>query len=111
MKHVLSFAGWLLRKWFVSNNSWYRRYEREVVRDPFPMFLVTIFIYGALWLLSLIPLAVINPDFNTLYITWLVMAVIVFGNYFRILLMEQYRQYQREQQHIIDRLKREHCEH
>ena len=111
MKHVLSFAGWLLRKWFVNNNSWYRRYEREVVRDPVVMFAGTVLIYGVFWVLSLIPLAVIDPDFDTIYLTWLVMAVVVFVNYFRILLMAQYRLYQQEQQHIIDQLKREHCEH
>ena len=111
MKHALSFVGWLLRKWFVNNNSWYRRYEREVISEPVVMIAGTVMIYGVFWLVSLIPLAVINPDFDTMYITWLVMAVIVFGNYFRILLMAQYRLYQQEQQHIIDQLKREHCEH
>jgi amino acid transporter len=108
MKHVLSFVGWLLRKWFVSNDGWYRKYERAVVDEPVIMIPGTVMIYGVFWVLSLVPLAVINPDFNTIYITWLVMAVVVFGNYFRILLMVQYRLYQREQQHIIDRLKREH---
>jgi hypothetical protein len=108
MKHVLSFVGWLLRKWFVNNNSWYQRYEREVVRDPVVMFAGTIMIYGVFWVLSLVPLAVIDPNVTIVYTAWIILAVVVFGNYFRILLMAQYRLYQREQQHIIDRLKREH---
>jgi hypothetical protein len=108
MKHFLIFLGWLLRKWFTSNNSWYRNYERAVVRDPLTLFAGTILIYGVLWILSFVPLIALDAENTTGYITWAVMAAIVFGNYFRILLTAQYRLYQREQQHIIDRLKREH---
>ena len=111
MKHALSFVGWLLRKWFVNDRSWYRRYEREVVREPVVMIAVTIIVYGALWVLSLIPLAIMDATVPTAVTAWIFLAVAVFGNYFRILLMAQYRLYQQEQQHIIDQLKREHCEH
>ena len=108
MKHVLLFLGWLLRKWFVSEDGWLRQYERAVVRDPVPLFVLTLLLYGVVWGLSLIPMAVVDAAVSTAITTWIIIAAAVFGNYFRILLAAQYRLYQREQQHIIDRLKREH---
>jgi hypothetical protein len=105
MRNFWSFIKWLLKKWFVSNNSWYRRYEREVVSEPVIMIAGTFIVYGVFWVLSLIPLAVINPDFDTIYITWTVMAVVVFGNYFRILLAAQYQQFKKERQQLFEKIK------
>jgi hypothetical protein len=105
MKHFLSFLGWLLRKWFASNNSWYRNYERAVVRDPLTLFAGTILIYGVLWILSFVPLIALNAENTTGYLTWAAMAAVVFGNYFRILLMAQYQLFKKERAQIFERLK------
>lgn len=105
MRNFISFVGWLLRKWFVSDRGWYRSYERHVVREPLPMFFGTIFIYGALWVLSFIPMFALDPDVTTVYIAWIILAVAVFGNYFRILLAAQYRQFKKERQELFERIK------
>jgi drug/metabolite transporter (DMT)-like permease len=108
MRNFISFIGWLLRKWFVSNNSWYRSYERAVVRDPLPLFLGTVLIYGGFWLLSLIPLSIVDAAVPTALTTWAILAVAVFGNYFRILLIEQYRQFKKERQQLFQDIKYSH---
>jgi uncharacterized membrane protein len=108
MRNCWTFVKWLLRKWFATNRGWYRSYERAVVRDPLHLFFGTILIYGVFWLASLIPLAVIDATEPTALALWLVLAVLVFGNYLRILLVEQYRQFKRERQQLFERIKNSH---
>ena len=108
MRNFISFAVWLLKKWFVSEDGWIRTYERAVLRDPGPMFMLTIFIYGAVWVLSLVPLAVLDLAVPAALAAWTILAVAVFGNYFRILLVEQYRLFQQERQRLFKTIKGSH---
>jgi hypothetical protein len=105
VRNLWTFVKWLLRKWFASNNRWYLKYEQAVVRDPLTLFAGTILIYGLLWILSFVPLIALNAEDTTGYLTWAVIAVIVFGNYFRILLTEQYRIFKRERQQLFEKIK------
>jgi NO-binding membrane sensor protein with MHYT domain len=108
MRNLVSFVSWLLGKWFVSDRGWYRSYERHVVREPLPMFFGTIFIYFGVWCLTFIPMFALDPEVTTVYTAWIIMAVVVFGNYFRILLTEQYRLFQQERQKLFKTIKGSH---
>jgi hypothetical protein len=105
VRNIVSFIGWLLKKWFVSNNSWVRKYERAVVRDSVPLFVLTLLLYGVVWGLSFVPLVVLDVEDTTAYITWAVLAAVMFGNYFRILLAAQYQQFKKERQQLFDKIK------
>jgi hypothetical protein len=105
MHNLLPFFKWLMRKWFGGTGRLYQRYEENVIRDPLAFFFLTIMIYAVIWLLITLPLITLVVAVPTIYTVWAVSAVVVFGNYFRILIMEQYRRFCREQQKLFEKIK------
>jgi uncharacterized membrane protein YccF (DUF307 family) len=68
-------------------------------------FFLTVMIYGLIWLLITLPLITLVVAIPTIYAVWVVLAVVVFGNYFRILIVDQYCRFCREQQKLFEKIK------
>jgi hypothetical protein len=105
MHNLLPFLKWLMRKWFGGSGRLYQSYEKNVIRDPLPFFFLTIMIYAVIWMLITLPLITLVVAIPAIYTVWILLAVAVFGNYFRILIKEQYRRFCQEQQRLFEKIK------
>jgi predicted RND superfamily exporter protein len=105
MHNLLPFLKWLMRKWFGGTGRLHQSYEKNVIRDPLPFFFLTILIYAVIWMLITLLLIGLAVAVTTIYAVWIVLAVAVFGNYFRILIKEQYRRFCQEQQKLFEKIK------
>jgi hypothetical protein len=105
-KHtILPFIKWLFKKIFGSVIRLYQSYDSMVSRDPLLAFLPTLFI-GMIGMVAIVFYFIINKA-ESLYQVWYTMLAfetILFVNYFRIIIREQYKAYQEEQQRLIDTL-------
>ena len=66
---------------------------------------MTIMLYTVFWVLITFSLLFTDVSAQVIYAVWFYLAAVMFGNYFRILIVVQYRKFCQEQQQIIDRLK------
>ena len=107
MKNVVYFIGWLLKRMFGSVIRVYQAYDKMITTDPLLAFLPTSFIGLMVFALStgVAFIAKISVD-NWLIFMW-ISEPVIFLNYFRIILREQYRKYLREQDEFVDTLKGE----
>jgi hypothetical protein len=105
MKNFVYFIGWMLKRMFGGVGRVYQSYDKMITTDPLLAFLPTFFIGIMVFVLStgIAFIAKISVD-NWLIFMW-VSEPLIFLNYFRILLREQYRKYMREQDKFIDTLK------
>jgi len=112
MHNVVAFGKWLMRKWFggtgsalVRLNAWW---TRSVIEDPGPSFFLMLLFGGLVFFLGLIPSLLIREHFGVDVFApiWIVSQVIWVGNYFRIIIANQYQQFRDEQDRLINTLKR-----
>jgi hypothetical protein len=112
MHNVVAFGGWLMRKWFggtgrglVRLNAWWTDKVQDEPGEAFFLMLV----FGCLiFVVSLVPGLLIIEHFGVDVVTpiWIVSQVIWVGNYFRIIIANQYQQFRDEQDRLIENLKR-----
>jgi hypothetical protein len=105
MKNFIYFIGWLLKRMFSGVIRVYYNYDKMVVKEPalasMPTFMFSIVVFA----IVTVTVANISDSLKiTLYSGFLSIAI-VFVNYFRILLREQYGKYMREQDTFVDTLK------
>jgi hypothetical protein len=107
----MNFIRWLMRKWFggtgrglVRLNAWW---TRSVIEDPGPSFFLMLLFGGLVFFLGLIPSLLILSQFGVDLVVpiWIVCEVIWVGNYLRIIMNEQYRQFKEEQNRMFDEIK------
>jgi hypothetical protein len=101
-----------MRKWFggtgrglVRLNAWW---TRSVIDEPGQAFFVMLLFGVVIFVVSLVPGLLILEHFGVDVVApiWIVSQVIWVGNYLRIIMAEQYRQFRDEQDRIINTLKR-----
>jgi hypothetical protein len=107
----MNFIRWLMRKWFggtgrglVQLNAWW---TRSVIEDPGPSFFLMLLFGGLVFFLGLIPSLLILSQFGVDLVVpiWIVCEVIWVGNYLRIIMNEQYRQFKEEQNRMFNEIK------
>lgn len=102
---IAPFTKWLVKKMFGGFANLYSKYDEIVVDNPglaiMPTFLICVF-YTAVCLILL----AISKSMNSSSI-WIVPAgsFLIFGNYFRIILREQYEKFKSERQELFNILK------
>ena len=112
MHNVVAFSKWLMRKWFggtaqglVRLNAWW---TRSVIEDPGPAFFLMLLFGVVIFVVSLVPGLLIMEHFGVDVVSpiWIVSQVIWVGNYFRIIIANQYQQFRDEQDRLVNTLKR-----
>ena len=105
MTKILSFITWMLKRMFGGVGRAYQSYDKMVTTDPFLAFLPTLFIGIMVFVLltGVAFIAKISVD-NWLIFMW-VSEPLIFLNYFRILLREQYKKFNEEREKVFDILK------
>ena len=112
MHNAVAFGGWLMRKWFggtahglVRLNAWW---TRSVIEDPGPALFLMLLFGVVIFVVSLVPGLLIMEHFGVDVVSpiWIVSEVIWVGNYFRIIIANQYQQFRDEQDRLIENLKR-----
>jgi hypothetical protein len=107
----MNFIGWLMRKWFggtgrglVRLNAWW---TRSVIEEPGQTFFVMLVFGCLIFVVSLVPGLLIMEYFGVDMVApiWIVCEVIWVGNYLRIIMNEQYRQFKEEQNRMFDEIK------
>jgi len=107
----MNFIRWLMRKWFggtgrglVRLNAWW---TRSVIEDPGQAFFVMLLFGGVIFILAFVPGLLILEHFGVDLVApiWIVSEVIWVGNYLRIIMNEQYRQFKEEQNRMFDEIK------
>lgn len=111
MHNIVAFSGWLMRKCFggtgrglVRFNAWWNLKIRE---EPGEAFMFMILLACMIFVLSFLPGLLILELFGVDLVEHVMIGcqVIWVGNYFRIIVVDQYDQFRQEQDQIIDRLK------
>ena len=105
MTNILSFITWMLKRMFGGVGRVYQSYDKMITTDPFLAFLPTFFIGIMVFVLStgVAFIAKISVDIWLIFM-W-VAEPLIFLNYFRILLREQYKKFTKEREQIFDILK------
>lgn len=103
MKGLL-FIGWMLKRMFGGVGRMYLQYDKFVVTDPglacFPTFFASLGVSVVIILVT----SIWHDVALTLY-SMLFAAGVIFANYIRILLREQYKKFIKEREQIFDILK------
>lgn len=99
--NVVPFTKWLLKKVFGGVIELYSKYDSMVVKQPFLSLLPTVWFTVC----SFIPIAIISSTFTQVMAWWLSSVALIFLNYFRIILREQYKQFKAERQELFTLLK------
>ena len=105
MKNFIYFIGWLLKRMFGGVIDIYYKYDKLVVKEPGLGILPTLMISVVVLFVAM--LVFVSIDFishASLKLSFGI-AGLVYVNYFRILLREQYSKYMREQDKFVDTLK------
>jgi hypothetical protein len=111
MHNIVAFGAWLMRKWFggtgrglIRFNAWW---TRSVIEDPGQAFFVMLLFGLMILLLALAMGAGILHYFGVdLFAAFVIGSQVIWiGNYFRIIVIDQYDQFKEEQDQIINRLK------
>ena len=111
MHNIVAFGAWLMRKWFggtgrglVRFNAWWNLKVRE---EPGEAFMLMILFACMIFVMTFLPALLILTLFGVDLVApiWIVSQVIWVGNYFRIIVVDQYAQFRQEQDQIINRLK------
>jgi hypothetical protein len=99
------FISWMLKRMFGGVGRVYQSYDKMITADPLLALLPTIFTGLIVFILStgIAFIAKISVD-NWLIFMW-ISGPLIFLNYFRILLREQYKKFIREREQIFDILK------
>lgn len=102
---IFLFIGWMLKRMFGGVIRVYQSYDKMITTDPLLAFLPTLLIGAMVFVLStgVAFIAKISVD-NYLIFMW-VSQPLIFLNYFRILLREQYKKFIKEREQIFDILK------
>ena len=112
MHNVVAFGKWLMRKWFGGTGSALARlndwWTRAVIEDPGPALFLMLLFGVVIFVVSLVPGLLIMEHFGVDVVApiWIVCQVIWVGNYFRIIMANQYQQFRDEQDRLIENLKR-----
>ncbi len=111
MHNIVAFGGWLMRKWFggtgralVRFNQWW---TQKVQDEPWEALVLLVLLGCMIFILSFLPGLLILTMFGVDLVEPVMIGcqVIWVGNYFRIIVVDQYAQFRQEQDQIIDRLK------
>ena len=105
MNNLLSFTVWLFKRIFGWVREVYQSYDDLVVDQPVVGFLPTFFAILAVDAMLAFTLMPSDVSVSTFLWTLLVVDTVVFGNYFRILLREQYKKFIKEREKVFDILK------
>jgi ABC-type transporter Mla maintaining outer membrane lipid asymmetry permease subunit MlaE len=103
----MNFIGWLMRKWFsgvIRLNKWW---TNKVQDDPWESLFIMIMFGMLIFVLTYLPAAFILYYFGIdLFAFMLIGAQIIWvGNYFRIIFVDQYRQFKEEQNRMFNEIK------
>lgn len=109
LKNFTSFTGWLLKRMFGGVIRVYQSYDKMITTDPVLAFLPTFFIGIMVFVLSTgVAFIAKIPVGDWLIFMW-VAEPLIFLNYFRILLREQYKKFTKEREEIFDILRKDHA--
>ena len=103
MKGLL-FIGWLLKRMFGGVGRVYMQYDKFVVTDPGLACFPTLFASLGASVVILLVTSIWHDVALTLY-SMLFAAGVIFANYIRILLREQYKKFIKEREKVFDILK------
>jgi undecaprenyl pyrophosphate phosphatase UppP len=103
----MNFIGWLMRKWFsglIRLNKWW---TRKVQDGPGEAFFLMLLFSGVIFILAFVPGLLIMEYFGINLFSFILISaqVIWVGNYFRIIMNEQYRQFKEEQNRMFNEIK------
>lgn len=102
---IVSFVLWMFGKWFGGVGRLYKNYDDFVVENPgfaiMPTFAVSL-LSGIIFMIVFAVLKI----FPFFLIAWLLFVVMVFVNYIRIILREQYKKFSAERQELFNTIKR-----
>jgi hypothetical protein len=103
----MNFIGWLMRKWFsgvIRLNQWW---TRKVQDEPGEAFFLMLLFGCLIFVFALVPGLLILSQFgvNLVAPISIVFEVIWVGNYLRIIMNEQYRQFKEEQNRMFNEIK------
>ena len=101
---IVSFIGWLLKKQFGGIIRLYQKYDDLVVESPGLSLMPTLFASIFSILIFLIVFAIIG-HLNLIPMFSLAWASLLFLNYFRIILREQFKEFKRERQELFTVIK------
>jgi undecaprenyl pyrophosphate phosphatase UppP len=103
----MNFIRWLMRKWFsglIRLNKWW---TRKVQDEPGEAFFLMLLFSGVIFILAFVPGLLIMEYFGINLFSFILISaqVIWVGNYFRIIMNEQYRQFKEEQNRMFNEIK------
>lgn len=104
MKGLL-FIGWMLKRMFGGVGRVYQSYDKMITTDPVLGFLPTFFIGIMTFVLSVVVAYIANVPVDMWVIFMCVSEPLIFLNYIRILLREQYKKFIKEREQVFDILK------
>jgi len=110
MNNLSSFTVWLFKRIFGWVREVYQSYYDLVVDQPVTGFLPTFFAILVVDTVLAFTLMPSDVSVSTFLWTLLVVDTVVFVNYIRILLREQYKKFIKEQEQIFDILKDTKCD-
>ncbi len=105
MKNFVYFIGWLLKRMFGGVIDIYYKYDKLVVKEPGLGLLPTLMISIVVLFVSMLVFVSIDFISHASLRASFVIAGLVYVNYFRILLREQYGKYMREQDKFVNTLR------
>jgi len=103
----MNFIGWLMRKWFsgvIRLNQWW---TRKVQDEPGEAFFLMLLFGCLIFVFALVPGLLILSQFGVDLVApiSIVFEVIWAGNYFRIIIADQYQQFKEEQNRMFNDIK------
>jgi hypothetical protein len=105
MKNFVYFVGWLLKRMFGGVIGKYHKYDEFVVEEPGIAIFPTLLISLGVMLVTLVTCITVDYiNMSALHLSFFA-GSLVYVNYFRILLREQYRKFNQEQDKMLDTLK------
>jgi hypothetical protein len=99
------FIGWMLKRMFGGVYRVYQSYDKMITTDPLLAFLPTFFIGIMTFVLSVVVAYIANVPVDMWFIFMWVSEPLIFLNYIRILLREQYKKFIKEREQVFDILK------
>lgn len=102
---IFLFIGWMLKRMFGGVIRVYQSYDKMITTDPLLAFLPTFFIGIMSFMVSVAVAYIAKISVDNWFIFMWVSEPLIFLNYFRILLREQYKKFIKEREQVFDILK------
>lgn len=101
---IISFVVWLLKKQFDGIVQLYQKYDDYVVKNPGIAVMPTLLVMMLSALIFMLVFAIIG-HYLLFPFFWMAFAILVVFNYFKIILREQFKKFQKERQKLFNVIK------